>query len=155
MLPKARLILALPLVLGLAACMPPDESKRAGVEVQPHVLVDQLPDLSAEAGFTGVVVYGDKGYTGLVGSAPYPSIRVDGLPVGKCQKRRAFVIALAPGPHQVSAHSENKVVHDITLNEGEVAYFRCNYMRIGGLFLPPAVLAPADAETARAVVNGN
>ncbi len=114
--------------------------------------VSQLPEF--EDTFTGVVIYGDKGYTGLAGDKPYPNVRVDGAALGKCMKRKAFIVALEPGAHQVSAHSENNVVHDVILEAGEVAYFRCNFLRIGGIIYPPAVLKPSDHAAAEEVVNG-
>ncbi|WP_300520531.1 hypothetical protein [Aliiroseovarius sp.] len=121
----------------------------------PYQVVDVLPDAirNGEAGFTGVIIYGDRGYTGLVGDAPYPNTRVNGYPVGKCQKRRAIVVPLEPGQHIGSPHSENNVELSIALQEGDVAYFRCNFMRIGGILFPPAVLDAADAETTYLVVN--
>ncbi|RFP90160.1 hypothetical protein DZK27_03300 [Rhodobacteraceae bacterium 63075] len=138
-----------------AACAVPDATKQEGAAVAPHEVLEVLPESYREGGanFTGVIVYGDKGYTGLVGDIHYPSVKVDGNPVGKCQKRKAMVIPLTPGSHVVSAHSENKVEHGVTLPEGGIAYFRCSFLRIGGIIYPPAVLAPADAATAYAVVN--
>lgn len=139
----------------VAGCSLPDESSLEGATTIPHTDVDLLPEniRSGEANFTGVIIYGDRGYTGLVGDAPYPNIRVDGTAIGKCEKRRAMVVPLAPGTYTVSAHSENTVEHQVTLQEGSVAYFRCNFLRIGGIVFPPAVLEPVDASRAYEVVN--
>lgn len=139
----------------LSGCSLPDETAGADVLGIAHSDVDQLPEgiRSGEADFMGAIVYGDRGYTGLTGNRMYPNIRVNGQSIGKCEKRRAMVIPLPPGDHLVSAHSENAVERPITLAEGEVAYFRCNFLRIGGILFPPAVLAPASADDAYAVVN--
>ena len=64
-----------------------------------------------------------------------------------------MLIPLGPGTYVVSAHSENTVERTVQLQEGDVAYFRCNFMRIGGIVSPPAVLEVTDAETAYSVVN--
>jgi hypothetical protein len=151
-----RIAVGLSALALVAACATPDATTVDGAVIHPHTDVDTLPAsyLDGSSGFTGVIVYGDKGYTGLVGDIYYPSIKVDDQPVGKCEKRRAMVIPLPPGTHVVSAHSENNVVHNVTLEEGQIAYFRCNFLRIGGIIFPPAVLAPAAAETAHDVVNG-
>ncbi|MCF6315712.1 MAG: hypothetical protein L3J30_05355 [Marinosulfonomonas sp.] len=55
-------------MMGLSACAVPDESKRAGANIAQHTIVDAIPSgvLSGEQQFTGIIVYGDKGYTGLV-----------------------------------------------------------------------------------------
>ena len=150
-------IVAVSLAGMTAACSTPDASLKEGVEVIPHRDVDTIPETirNGEDEFTGVIVYGDRGYTGLVGNAPYPNIRVNGYPIGKCEKRMAMIVPLAPGNHVVSAHSENNVENSVTLAKGEVAYFRCNFLRIGGIIFPPAVLAPADAEKAYSIVNNN
>ncbi|GEM_PF-3528222 len=142
-------------LLGLSACAVPDESKRTGANIAQHTIVDTIPlgILSGEQQFTGIIVYGDKGYTGLVGNINYPSISVDGQPVSKCEKRRAMMIPLVPGQHQIIARSENKVVHNVSLKQGDIAYFRCNFWRIGGIMFPPAVLDPATAEQAQEIVN--
>jgi len=152
---KKLSIVAALLPLGLAACAVPDATQEPGAEVAPHSKVDQLSEgyRQEDSDFTGVIVYGDKGYTGIVGDIYYPSIKVNGTPVGKCQKRRAMVIPLEPGTHTVTAHSENTVTRPVTLEAGDIAYFRCNFMRIGGIVFPPAVLDPADANTAFEVVN--
>lgn len=152
---RLKILSSLIAILLTAACAVPDASRQKGAVVAPHEVLEVLPENYREgtSSFTGVIIYGDKGYTGLVGDIHYPSIEVDGQPVGKCQKRKAIVIPLTPGSHVVSAHSENKVEHDVTLPEGGVAYFRCSFLRIGGIIYPPAVLAPADAATAYSVVN--
>lgn len=139
----------------LSGCGIPVETGN-DVATAPHQDVDTLPMslLAEDNAFTGIVVYGDRGYTGISGDINYPNIRINGLPVGKCAKREAMMIPLPPGTHVVSAHSENTVEHSVTLGEGEVRYFRCNFMRIGGILFPPAVLDPATAETAFDVVNG-
>ena len=141
--------------LTVSACALPDESIAPEAASIPHQDVDVLPgDIrDGTANFTGVIIYGDKGYTGLVGDRPYPNVRINDVPIGKCEKRRAMVVPLAPGTHKVSAHSENNVVHSVTLAEGEARYFRCSFLRIGGIVFPPAVLKPADAQTAYEVVN--
>lgn len=140
----------------LSACSIPDASSVEGVQTIPHQDVDTLPAslLTNEEGFTGVIIYGDRGYTGLVGNSPYPNIRVNSAPIGKCERRRAMVVPLEPGTHLVEAYSENTVQHEVTLEPGDIAYFRCNFLRIGGIFFPPAVLEPADAALAHEIVNG-
>ena len=141
----------------LSACSTPDETQNGEATVIPYRDVDMIPETigNGDDGFTGVVVYGDRGYTGLVGNAPYPNVRVNGNPVGKCEKRRAIIVPLEPGNHVISAHSENSDVNNVTLSVGDVAYFRCSFGRIGGIIFPPAVLDPSDAETAYSVVNSN
>ncbi|PWG17907.1 hypothetical protein DFK10_04130 [Salibaculum griseiflavum] len=148
-------LFAIAALLAASACSIPDQSSVSGATTIPHTDVDVLPETirSGEAGFTGVIVYGDRGYTGIVGDIHYPNIRVAGNPIGKCEKRRAMVVPLAPGTYVVSAHSENTVEHEVTLEEGSVAYFRCNFMRIGGILFPPAVLEPVEAERAYEIVN--
>jgi hypothetical protein len=141
----------------LTACATTDESSKEGAQIISHRDVDTIPETirNGEDGFTGVIVYGDRGYTGLVGNAPYPNIRVNGNPIGKCEKRQAMIVPLVPGNHVISAHSENNVEIGVTLAEGDAAYFRCNFMRIGGIIFPPAVLDSVDAETAYSIVNTN
>ncbi|MCV2881621.1 lipoprotein [Actibacterium sp. XHP0104] len=150
-----KFIAGLVLAAAVAGCAMPDASEKVGAVTIAHQDLDRLPESLRTAGdaFTGVVIYGDAGYTGLVGNRPYPNVRVDGAPLGKCEKRRAMMVPLAPGPHLVEAYSENNVTHNIDLAEGEVQYFRCNFMRIGGIIFPPAVLKPADADTAFRIVN--
>ncbi len=149
-------LFALAALAVLAACAVPDDSRKPGADIHPHRNVDRLgPEYAAgTSGFTGVIVYGDKGYTGLVGDINYPSIKVNGRSIGKCEKRRAKLVPLAPGSHVVTAHSENTVTRPITLGKGQIAWFRCSFMRIGGVIYPPAVLASADGATATQVVNG-
>lgn len=140
----------------VTACSMPDASSEEGAQTIPHQDVDTLPAsfLSNEDGFTGVIIYGDRGYTGIVGNSPYPNIRVDSAPIGKCERRRAMIVPLEPGTHLVEAYSENTVQHEVTLEPGDIAYFRCNFMRIGGILFPPAVLEPASAAQAHEIVNG-
>lgn len=138
-------------------CSMPDETMRKGARPIPHQSVAEIPEAirSGEQEFTGIIVYGDRGYTGISGNAYYPNIRVDDLPAGKCEKRRAIIIPLEPGAHVVSAHSENDIEYSVNINEGDIYYFRCSFMRIGGILFPPAVLEKVDPETAYLTVNGN
>lgn len=144
------------LVCMLSGCALPDETLNDEREAIAHQDVDGIPESIRDGTqqFTGVIIYGDLGYTGLTGNRNYPNVRVNGLSAGKCEKGRAILIPLRPGMHLVSAHSENVVENTVTIDQGETAYFRCNFLRFG-IVLPPAVLAPADAETAYSVVNGN
>ena len=152
----SKIVLA-SIALAISGCATPDLTTREGAQIVDHQDVETLPEsvITEPESFTGVIVYGDRGYTGLVGDIYYPSIQVNGAPVGKCEKRMAMMIPLEPGTHIVSAHSENTVEHTIDVEEGSVFYFRCNFRRIGGIIYPPAVLAPATAEEAFEVVNGN
>lgn len=138
----------------LAGCFPSDNTKKDGAQTMQNDLVDTLPQTLQEPGqsFTGLVIYGDKGYTGVVGSAAYPSVAVDGRAIGKCQKRKAFMVPLEPGSYTVTAHSENTVVQNVNLTQGQIAYLRCNYLRFG-VVLPRAVLDTATATEAFSVVN--
>lgn len=139
----------------LTSCGVPDASLAPDAQTIPHEDVDTIPEAirNGEAGFTGVIVFGDRGYTGLSGNTHYPNIRINGSPIGKCEKRRAMVVPLAPGRHVVSAHSEHGVEQVAILQEGSVAYFRCNFFRIGGLIFAPPVLDTSDAAEAYEIVN--
>ena len=154
---KRNVFGSLAIAVFLTACSISDESISDGAQTIPHSDVDTISETirNGESGFTGAIVYGDRGYTGLVGDIHYPNIRVNGIPIGKCEKRRAMVVPLPAGTHVISAHSENTVEQRVELAEGDVAYFRCNFMRIGGILFPPAVLERADAETAYSIVNTN